>query len=74
MDGEWIKILASHEVFDVEMARQKLEEGGIEAVVMNKQDSSRLTYGEAGLYVRNTDVEEAEKVLQSNTQIEDRTE
>lgn len=46
------------------MVRQMLMSNGIEAVVINKRDSSYLTFGEAELYV------EAENATKAKTLIE----
>jgi len=63
MQPEWTKIFSSPLLFKVELARQVLEENGIEAVIVNKQDSSLLVYGEAELHVPEKQVQAAEKIL-----------
>jgi hypothetical protein len=65
MQPEWIKIFSSPLLFKVELARQLLEENGIESVVVNKQDSSLLVYGEAELHVPKESVETALEVLKN---------
>jgi len=47
------------------VARQVLEEGGIEAVVINKRDSSYLAFGEAEVYVKQDDVIRAKKLIKN---------
>jgi len=40
MDDSWIKVFSTSLPWQAEMAKQVLEENGIEAVVINQQDSS----------------------------------
>ena len=45
------------------MAKDLLEDGGIEAVVINHKDSAYVCWGEYGLFVREEKVDEAEAIL-----------
>jgi len=50
MEKEWKKIYTGTDFFRVEIIRQVLAEHDIDAVVMNKQDSS-YRFGQIELYV-----------------------
>lgn len=58
MEGNWVVIYSSDKPWQAEIAKQVLIENGIDAVVINKKDSSYLTFGDAEVYVA---VENAEK-------------
>lgn len=51
MEKEWVKIYATGKLHEAEMIKGLLEEHGIHSVVINKQDSSYLAFGEAEVYV-----------------------
>ncbi len=64
---KWSILRASNQVFELEMMKGFLLENGIDAVVMNKQDSSYQVFGEGELLVKEEDVQCAEELLnQSN--------
>lgn len=63
MEG-MIKIWTSREPYQVELAQQKLEESGIEAFIINKQETITHAFGEVELYVNETDVTAAEEILE----------
>ena len=58
MEKDWKKIKVFTSAISAELAKQMLEEQGIVAVVMNKQDSSYL-FGKIELYVNAKDEEQA---------------
>ena len=62
MEG-MIKIWTSPEPYQVELAQQKLEENGIEAFIINKQETITHASGEVELYVAEENVTDAEKIL-----------
>ncbi len=53
-----VLVFSSDKLYQVELAREILEENGIESEVMNKIDSL-LPLGEAELYVNESDAEKA---------------
>lgn len=61
---DWIKIYSAREVYKVELAKQKLEENEIDAVVINKRDSAYLSFGEAELYVQNEHEQRAKEIIE----------
>ncbi len=60
-----MKIYSSDKPYQAELARQVLEENGIQAVVINKKDSSYLMFGETELYVSQDDVIKAKQLIKT---------
>jgi hypothetical protein len=50
-DKDWTLVFTTSTPFQAEIVKQMLDSNGIEAVVLNKQDSSYPTIGEAEVYV-----------------------
>lgn len=50
MEKHWVKLFTTTDPVGAEMTKQMLEEHGVSAVVMNKQDSS-YRFGQVELYV-----------------------
>ncbi len=65
MEESWVKIYSSDKPYQAELARQVLEENGIQAVVINKKDSSYLMFGETELYVSQDDVIKAKQLIKT---------
>jgi hypothetical protein len=51
MEKDWVTIYSSSQLYKVEMAKQLLEQEGIEVVELNQQDSSFNAFGEIKLIV-----------------------
>jgi len=62
MDDSWIKVFSTSLPWQAVMAKQVLEENGIEAVVINQQDSS-FFFGEAMVYVEGKWEDQAKELL-----------
>jgi Putative prokaryotic signal transducing protein len=62
MEG-MVKIWTSTQPYQVELAKQKLQENGIEAFVINKQETITQAIGDVELYVAEENVTNAEKIL-----------
>jgi len=62
VEKNWVKIFETPEDLNMEIARQQLEDHGIEAVVINKKDRTYLI-GELELYVNRDRVIEAKSVI-----------
>ena len=60
---KWKILKTSNKVFELEMMKGFLLENGINAIVMNKQDSSYQVFGEGELLVKEGDVERAKELL-----------
>lgn len=64
MNSNWVNILSSENVFKIEIITQMLKNNKIDAVIINKKDSSYNMFGCISLYVRNEDVEKSVKLIQ----------
>jgi len=51
MEDNWVLIYSTDKSWQAEIAKQVLADNGIDAVVVNKKDSSYLTFGDAEVYV-----------------------
>jgi hypothetical protein len=63
MEKDWKKIYFSGDEYKVLIARDLLEENGINAVIMNQKDSSYNSFGDVELYIEEEDEEEALRIL-----------
>jgi hypothetical protein len=63
MEDNWTSIYSTDKPWQAEIARQVLVENGIEAVVINKRDSSYLAFGEAEVFVSIENAERSKKLL-----------
>lgn len=54
MEKHWVKLFSTGNPVEAEMTKQMLEEHGVSAVIMNKQDSS-YRFGQVELYVHETE-------------------
>jgi len=59
----WINIFSSANPIEVEIVKQMLEENNINAVVLNKQDSSYNMFGTIDLFVNETEQETALQLI-----------
>ncbi|HUS87583.1 MAG TPA: DUF2007 domain-containing protein [Bacteroidales bacterium] len=62
MEKDWVRIFESVDEIKVELARQILEERGIESVIMNKKDRA-YGFGEFELYVLRDFVIRAKQII-----------
>jgi hypothetical protein len=62
MDENWEKIFSTTERYRVEILKTLLEEEEITSVIVNKQDSSYISFGEIELYVRREDILKAKRI------------
>ena len=70
MEKEWKKIYTGTDFFRVEIIRQVLAEHDIDAVVMNKQDSS-YRFGQIELYVHKEREADALEVIEEMGNIDE---
>ncbi|MDH5828496.1 DUF2007 domain-containing protein [Sphingobacterium sp. SG20118] len=70
MEQGWKKIKIYANAIEAEIVKQMLEESGIPAIVLNKQDSSYLVFGKIELYVNQEDEEQAISLIDSTTEKE----
>jgi hypothetical protein len=59
----WIKVYSTTNLQHIELLRHLLKESGIDAIVMNKQDSAYISIGEIDLMVNGTDVLRSKKII-----------
>ena len=69
MEKNWIKIKTYTRALEAEIVKQMLEENGIVAVLLNKQDSSYFI-GKLELYVSKEQQEAAEELLKNESNLE----
>ena len=65
MEKDWTIIFTSNKPYQAELVKQKLENEGIESVVMNKRDSAYKTFGQVEVYVNEADKEKAINYIQN---------
>ncbi len=63
MEKNWIKIFTSTNFFQSEMAKQMLIENHVDAVVLNKQDSSYSNFGNIEVYIHRDDFSHAVELM-----------
>ena len=66
MEKGWIKIFSSGYSHKAEMMRAVLKDNEIDSIILNRQDSSYLTFGEVELYVNQLDVVIATQIILKN--------
>lgn len=66
MGNDWIKVRTFTQNIEAEIVKQMLEENGVNAVLLNKQDSSYL-FGKIELYVKQSDETIANLLMNSST-------
>lgn len=64
IDKQWTLVFSTAVHYQAEIIKQMLESNEIEAVVMNKQDTSYPMLGEADVYVDESKKELAEKLIE----------
>lgn len=65
MEKNWVKIYTSNDFYKAEIVRQVLIDHEIEAVMMNKQDTS-YKFGEVQVHIPNIHFEEALEIILKN--------
>ena len=63
MEEGWVKIHSFSQAYRADMAKEVLEENGIDAMVFNKSDSAYPFLGDIELYVKEADKDKAESVI-----------
>jgi len=65
MSSNWVKIYASPSAIDVEILKSMLAEEEVETVILNKKDSSYLSFGYVELYCLKEFEEKALSIINS---------
>jgi uncharacterized protein len=68
---DWVKVHETQSVSEAEILKGRLEENNIDAVIMNKKDSTIQVFGQVEIYVKPADEEAALKVLSAKEVIEE---
>ena len=63
MENDWVKIISSEKIFQIQIAESILKEHEIETIIINKKDSSYPTFGLIELFVNKQDVFEAIQLI-----------
>jgi hypothetical protein len=63
MEQNWIKIFTSTNFYQSEMVKQMLIENHIDAVLLNKQDSSHRNFGNIEVYIHQEDFAQAVEIM-----------
>jgi hypothetical protein len=67
MEKGWIKIFSSGYSHQAEMMKAVLKSNEIDSIIINRQDSSYLTFGEVELYVNQLDAVLANQIILRNS-------
>ena len=59
MEKGWVQIYSTDKLFQAEIFKKVLADNEIEAVIINKMDSSYKAFGEVEVYVKNDHVMKA---------------
>jgi len=63
MEKNWVKIFTSTNYYQAEIVKQVLTENQIDAVLLNKQDSSHRTFGNIEVYIHQADFSQAIELM-----------
>jgi len=59
---QWEKVYGTNVEYQAEILKALLEEENIVSIVVNKQDSSYLSFGEIEVYVKSEDILKAKQI------------
>lgn len=65
MEKDWVLVFETNEEYQAEIAREILENDGIDGVIINKKDLSSLAFGPIELYVHKDYAEKSIELLNS---------
>lgn len=64
MDKDWTLAYTTNTTWKANIIKQVLEDGGVDAVIINKQDSSYLV-GDVEIFVKNSELTKAHELLKN---------
>jgi len=67
MEDNWTMVYSTNKLYQADIIIELLDEKGITGVVINKEDSSYLSFGFAEVYVNKNDEENALSIIKSST-------
>ena len=59
MEKDWLLIFETDQMYQAEIAKQVLSENDIDSIIINKKDSSYLSFGNVEVYVFEENYENA---------------
>lgn len=65
MQDSWVKVYSTLFLAQAEIKKAMLIENDVDAVVLNKLDSSYLAFGQAEIYVHPSNEQEAKRLLET---------
>ncbi|AZQ63432.1 hypothetical protein EI427_14680 [Flammeovirga pectinis] len=68
--SNWEKVFASDQLYQAEIVKETLNERGINAVVLDKRDSSYNAFGYREVYVDKSVAEQATLIIKQDVQFE----
>jgi hypothetical protein len=68
MNQNWVTIISSDQAYQLEIWKGLLLQHEITSVVINKQDSSYMNFGEAELKVIESDAQKAIDIIKKNNE------
>jgi hypothetical protein len=63
MEKDWKQVFLSAQLYQAEIAKDLLENNGINAIIMNQKDSSYTSFGNIEVFVNEKDEEKALEIL-----------
>lgn len=63
MEKDWKQVFLSGEMYQAEIAKELLENNGINAVILNQKDSSFTSTGDIEVFVHKDDAEKAVEII-----------
>lgn len=63
MEKDWVVVFSSGQPFEADIIHGMLMEKGINAVVVNGRDSVYGSFGEASIYVHESNAEQSRKLI-----------
>lgn len=63
MNNNWVKVFTTTNTIESQIVLAKLRENGIDAVEMNKRDSSLQAFGNIEILVKSDDETEAKNII-----------
>jgi hypothetical protein len=70
INEHWEIVFSSNQLYKVEILKALLEEADIPALILNKQDSSYLIFGDIELFVKRDDLLRSKVIIDKFTNIE----
>lgn len=66
----WEKVFTTEQLYQAEIVKETLEERGINAVILDKRDSSYNNFGYREVYVEKSVAEQATQIIKQDVQFE----